>query len=131
MKQQIWLQCRAAESENRRCTKNLRALLDDRNFDETEADVGTAPFDSDVEECRKKNGGGLETQEGGEEEDTEGVDHYEDASHWLMVPHAASDTNAPEMRALPWHHGINQCGKTTLMRATVHEQQRVSPNMTS
>ena len=88
-------------------------------------------FDSDVEECRKKNGGGLETQEGGEEEDTEGVDHYEDASHWLMVPHAASDTNTPEMRALPWHHGINQCGKTTLMRATVHEQQRVSPNMTS
>ena len=37
MKQQIWLQCRAAESENRGCTKNLWALLDDRNFDETEA----------------------------------------------------------------------------------------------
>ena len=41
--------------------------------------LAPAPFDSDVEECRKKNGGGLETQRGGEEEDTEGGDHYEDA----------------------------------------------------
>ena len=94
--------------------------------------LAPAPFDSDVEECRKKNGGGLETQKGGEEEDTEGVDHYEDA---FSLAHGTLTLLLIQMHLkCERSHGLlgsNQCGKTTLMRATVHEQQRVSPNMTS
>ena len=85
-------------------------------------------FDSDVEECRKKNGGGLETQEGGEEEDTKGVDHYEDA---FSLAHGTLTLLLIQMHLkCERSHGLlgsNQCGKTTLMRATVHVQQSDSP----
>ena len=91
-----------------------------------------APFDSDVEELRAKMEVASKPRKEAEEEDTEGVDLYKDA---FSLAHGTLTLLLMQMHLKRERsHGLlgpNQCGKTTLMRATVHEQQRVSPNMTS
>ena len=95
--------------------------------------VAPALFDYVGEELRAKMEVASKPKEEAEEEDTEDVDLYKGAfslAHGTLTLLRDAKMHLKRERS----HGLlgpNQCGKTTLMRAIVHEQQRVSPNMTS
>jgi len=128
--------------------KHLKELLGDKSFDETEAahvaalaacatnmrsfdaadwkaDVGyLAPFGTVIEELRVKMEVASKPKEEIEEEDTEGVDLYKGAfslayGTLTLLRDAKMHLKRERFYGLL---GPNQCGKTTLMRAIVHEQ---------
>jgi elongation factor 3 len=103
------------------CAANMRS------FDAAswKADVGyLAPFDSVIEELRQKLEVAAKPKEEIEEEDTEGVDLYKGAfslayGTLTLLRDAKMHLKRERFYGLL---GPNQCGKTTLMRAIVHEQ---------
>jgi len=103
------------------CAANMRS------FDSAawKADVGyLAPFDSVIEQLRAKLEVAGKPKEEIEEEDTEGVDLYKGAfslayGTLTLLRDAKMHLKRERFYGLL---GPNQCGKTTLMRAIVHEQ---------
>jgi elongation factor 3 len=103
------------------CAANMRSF-DPASW---KADVGyLAPFDSVIEELRQKLEVAAKPKEEIEEEDTEGVDLYKGAfslayGTLTLLRDAKMHLKRERFYGLL---GPNQCGKTTLMRAIVHEQ---------
>jgi len=103
------------------CAANMRS------FDSAawKTDIGyLAPFDSVTEELRLKLEVAAKPKEEVEEEDTEGVDLYKGAfslayGTLTLLRDAKMHLKRERFYGLL---GPNQCGKTTLMRAIVHEQ---------